>query len=220
MKLTRRAFFQGLVASVATVAIALRMAPKFLPDSLLNTGTWRYEQATDKYFYGVDLAKPWEIQIFEQTDFHDPESWKLMDAKDLMQRAYESLVKTEKKIQVGPRKDKPDRLFVCAEDEQWPWNNVSEISHETLVEVGVDPDMEEAMEAASIIAMSQGFAALQVEGGPHIINGDYGFGIKGYARLDDRVRTYDPIFETAEMEADVFAVPTIHTTKEELFRHG
>ena len=219
MKLTRRAFFQGLVASVATVAIALRMAPKFLPDSLLNTGTWRYEQATDKYFYGVDTAKPWEIQIFEQTDFHDPESWKLMDAKDLMQRAFGELVKTEKQIQTGPCKNDPDRLFVCAEDERWPWNNVTEVTHQTVVEVGVDVDNDEAMQACSIIAMSQGFAALQVEGGPHIINGDYGFGIKD-ARLDDRVRTYDPIFETAEMEADVFAVPTIHTTKEELFRHG
>ena len=164
MKLTRRAFFQGLVASVATVAIALRMAPKFLPDSLLNTGTWRYEQATDKYFYGVDLAKPWEIQIFEQTDFHDPESWKLMDPSELMQRAYESLVK----------------------------------------EVGVDQDTDEAMEAASIIAMSQGFAALKVEGGPHIINGDYGISADNLE----------------EMDVDVFAVPTIYTTKEELFRHG
>ena len=61
------------------------------------------------------------------------------------------------------------------------------------------------MEAASIIAMSQGFAALQVEGGP--LNATLG-------------RTYDPIFETEEMEVDIFAVPTIHTTKEELFRHG
>lgn len=163
MKLTRRAFFQGLVASVATVAIALRMAPKFLPDSLLNTGTWRYEQATDKYFYGVDLAKPWEIQIFEQTDFHDPESWKLMDPSELMQRAYSELVK--------------------------PYGS---------------EDPEEAMEAASIVAMSQGFAALQVEGGPHIINGDYGISADNME----------------EMEVDVFAVPTIYTTKEELFRHG
>ena len=44
MKLTRRAFFEGLACAMATVAIATRMAPKFLPDSLLHTGTWRYEQ--------------------------------------------------------------------------------------------------------------------------------------------------------------------------------
>lgn len=204
MKLTRRAFFEGLACAMATVAIATRMAPKFLPDNLLHTGTWRYEQATDKYYYGVDLAKPWEIQIFEQSDFHDPESWKLMDPSELMQRAYESLVETEKKIQIGPHRDYPDRTFVCDEDERWPWNNVKEISHETLVEVGVDPDMEEAMEAASIIAMSQGFAALQVEGGPHIINGDYNFGAEN---MED-------------LEVDMVTVPTIYTTKEELFRHG
>jgi hypothetical protein len=218
MKLTRRAFFQGLVASVATVAIALRMAPKFLPDSLRG-GTWKYEQATEKYFYGIDTAKPWDVHLFEQTEFHDPESWKLMDPSELMQRAFGELVKTEKQIQTGPRKDDPDRLFVCDEKERWPWNNVSDVSHQTIVEVGVDEDNDEAMQACSIIAMSQGFAALQVEGGPHIINGDYGFGIKD-ARLDDRVRTYDPIFETEEMEVDIFSVPTIHTTREELFRHG
>lgn len=197
MKLTRRAFFQGLAASIATVAIAMRMAPKFLPDGLRG-GTWRYEQATEKYFYGVDTAKPWDIQIFEQTDFHDPESWKLMDAKELMKRAYESLVKTEKEVQVGPNKHSPDRLFVCGKDERWPWNNTREITHETIEEIGVDPMDDEEMEACSIIAMSQGFAALQVES-------------------DDVDHNFS--FST-EMESDVFAIPTIHTTREELFRHG
>ena len=218
MQLTRRAFIQGFVAAVGTVAIAMRMAPKFLPDSLRG-GTWKYEQATEKYFYGIDTAKPWDVHIFEQTDFYEPDSWKLMDPSELMQRAFGELVETEKQKQVGPHPRKPDRLFVCGEDERWPWNNVKEVTHETVVEVGVDEDNDEAMQACSVIAMSQGFAALQVEGGPHIINGDYGFGIKD-ARLDDRVRTYDPIFEVEEMEVDIFSVPTIHTTKEELFRHG
>ena len=200
MKLTRRAFFQGLVASVATVAIALRMAPKFLPDSLRG-GTWRYEQATEKYFYGIDTAKPWDVQLFEQSDFHDPESWKLMDVKELMQRAFGELVETEKQIQTGPRKDDPDRLFVCDEDERWPWNNVTEVTHQTVVEVGVDVDNDEAMQACSIIAMSQGFAALQVEGpGP---------------MWPPNQSTY-----TEEMDVEVFAVPEISTTREELFRHG
>jgi len=201
MKLTRRAFFEGLACAMATVAIATRMAPKFLPDSLLHTGTWRYEQATEKYFYGVDLKKPWEIQIFEQTDFHDPESWKLMDPGELMHRAYESLVKTEKKMQVGPRKDDPDRLFVCAPDERWPWNNVREVNLETVEEIGVDPEDEQAMVACSVIAMSQGYAALQVEGpGP---------------MWPPNQSTY-----TEEMDVEVFSVPEISTTREELFRHG
>lgn len=188
---------------MATVAIATRMAPKFLPDTLRG-GTWKYEQATEKYFYGIDTAKPWDVHLFEQTDFHDPESWKLMDPSELMKRAFGELVETEKQIQVGPRPADPERLFVCDEKERWPWNNAKEVSHQTLVEVGVDVDNEEAMQACSIIAMSQGFAALQVEGGPHIINGDYNFAAEN----------------TEEMEVDVFAVPTIHTTQEELFRHG
>jgi len=161
MQLTRRAFFEGLIASVATVAIAMRMAPKFLPDSLRG-GTWKYEQATEKYFYGIDTAKPWDVHLFEQSDFHDPESWKLMDVKELMQRAFGELVETEKKI-------------------------------------GVDVDNDEAMQACSIVAMSQGFAALQVEGpGP----------------------IWPDESNTEELDVDVFSVPTIHTTQEELFRHG
>lgn len=200
MQLTRRAFFQGLVASVATVAIALRMAPKFLPDSLRG-GTWKYEQATEKYFYGIDTAQPWDVHLFEQTDFHDPESWKLMDPSELMKRAFGELVETEKQKQVGPHPRKPDRLFVCDEDERWPWNNVSDVSHETLVEVGVDEDNDEAMQACSIIAMSQGFAALQVEGHGPI--------------FPDKTSPY-----MTEMESDTFRVPEISTTREELFRHG
>ena len=191
---------------MATVAIATRMAPKFLPDSLRG-GTWRYEQATEKYFYGIDTAKPWDVHIFEQTDFYEPESWKLMDPGELMQRAFGELVETEKQIQVGPRigpRKNAERLFVCGEDERWPWNNVKEVSHQTIVEVGVVEENDEAMQACSVIAMSQGFAALQVEGGPHIINGDYGLAAGNME----------------EMEVDVFAVPTIHTTEEELFRHG
>jgi len=196
--LTRRAFIEGFVAAVATVAIATRVAPKFLPESLRG-GTWKYEQATEKYFYGIDIAKPWDVHLFEQTDFHDPESWKLMDVKELMQRAVGELVETEKQIQIGPRQDKPDRLFVCNEDERWPWNNVNEISHETLVEVGVDTDNDEAMQACSIIAMSQGFAALNVVGpGPvHWPDDHYDNGMD-----------------------DVLRVPEISTTKEELFRHA
>lgn len=186
---------------MATVAIATRMAPKFLPDSLRG-GTWKYEQATEKYFYGIDTAKPWDVHLFEQTEFHDPESWKLMDPSELMQRAFGELVETEKQIQTGPRKDDPDRLFVCDEKERWPWNNVSDVSHQTIVEVGVDVDNDEAMQACSIIAMSQGFAALQVE---------------GHGPIWPEGQTYP---YTEEMEVDVFSVPTIHTTQEELFRHG
>ena len=200
MKLTRRAFFEGIACAVATVAIATRMAPKFLPDSLRG-GTWKYEQATEKYFYGIDTAQPWDVHLFEQTDFHDPESWKLMDPSELMQRAFGELVETEKQIQVGPCRDDSDRLFVCNEDERWPWNNVKEVSHQTVVEVGVDVDNDEAMQACSIIAMSQGFAALQVEGHGPI--------------FPDKTVPY-----MEEMEVDVFSVPEISTTREELFRHG
>jgi hypothetical protein len=203
MKLTRRAFFEGLACAMATVAIATRMAPKFLPDSLRG-GTWKYEQATEKYFYGIDTAKPWDVHLFEQTDFHDPESWKLMDPSELMKRAFGELVKTEKQIQVGPRigpRKNAERLFVCGENERWPWNNTKEVSHQTIVEVGVDEDNDEAMQACSIIAMSQGFAALQVEGpGP--------------------MWPPNQSIYTEEMDVDVFTVPEISTTREELFRHG
>jgi hypothetical protein len=200
MKLTRRAFFEGIACAVATVAIATRMAPRFLPDSLRG-GTWKYEQATEKYFYGIDTAKPWDVHLFEQSDFHEPESWKLMDPSELMKRAFETLVKTDREVQVGPHPRDKDRSFVCGNDERWPWNNSIYITHQTIEEVGVRGGAEEAMEACSIIAMSQGFAALQVEGHGPI--------------FPDKTSPY-----MEEMEVDVFAVPTIHTTKEDLFRHA
>lgn len=193
MKLTRRAFFEGLACAMATVAIATRMAPKFLPDSLRG-GTWRYEQATDKYFYGLDIAKPWDVHLFEQTEFHDPESWKLMDPTDLMQRAYESIVKTEREVTVRPLEYK-----ACSYAETPAWMNEHAVTHETVAEWDVDPDREEAMEACSIIAMSQGFAALQLAGpGP----------------------IWPDKSNTQELDVDIFSVPQISTTEEELFRHG
>ena len=193
MKLTRRAFIEGLACAVATVAIATRMAPKFLPDSLLG-GTWRYEQATDKYFYGLDTARPWDVHLFEQTDFHDPESWKLMDVKELTRRAYKSLVKTETEVKVRPFESN-----IVTFDARPEWMEGHQVTRETVEEWGVDPDLQEAMEACSIIAMSQGFAALQVEGpGP----------------------MWPDKSNSQELDVDVFSVPEISTTREELFRHG
>ena len=65
---------QGLIAAVATVAIAMRMAPKFPKPSA--EGSWRYEQATERYFYGLDKERPWDVSIFRKMDLEDDESWK------------------------------------------------------------------------------------------------------------------------------------------------
>jgi hypothetical protein len=101
MKLTRRAFFEGLAAAIATVAIASRMAPKFLPDNLMG-GSWRWEQANDKYFYGIDTANPWDVTVFEKV-YVDAEGdlvreiilpsevWKEIDPAQLARKANESI---------------------------------------------------------------------------------------------------------------------------------
>lgn len=196
--MNRRLFFQGLAAAVATVAISIRMAPKFLPDSLRG-GTWRYEQATEKYFYGLDKAEPWNVQIFEQTDFHDPESWMQITPEELGKRASESLVKIIRATEIARR---PPKFKICGPN-TLNWPDADYISHETLVECGVDPDNDEEMEALSIIAMSQGMAAYQVV---------------GHGSLADGAYVNNPGMQ--EIERDFYWVPRVHTTKEELFQHG
>ena len=198
--MNRRDLLKGFVAAVATVAIGLRMA-KGMPliDLKDSIATWRWELATDNYYYGLDTAKPWHVEIYKKLCGDD---WELIQAQDLMAMAEDSIQVTEAEVQVGPFPSNPEqdeRMFVCGKDERWPWSNTRYITHETIEEYGVDPNCEE-MEAAATIAMSQGFAALQVEGGPHIINGDYtAYGM---------------------MEMDVIRVPRIYDTQEALFKHG
>ena len=205
--MNRRDLLKGFVAATATVAIGLRLASKLPTVDLKDAiDTWRWELATDNYFYGLDTLKPWQVEIYNRLDGDD---WEVMQPQDLLAMAEDSIQVTEAEVQMGPFPSNPDqdsRMFVCGKDERWPWNNTEYVTRETVEEYGLDPESEE-MEAAAVIAMSQGFAALQVEGGPHIVNGDYGFG--------SGIDTHSPFYDS-----DVIRVPRIHETKEALFRHG
>lgn len=87
MKLTRRAVIQGFVAAVATVAIASRVAPKFLPESF-QSGRWRYESVDGtRFYYGLDKDRPWEIIVFEKRDPENDESWVQYDVATLNHEA-------------------------------------------------------------------------------------------------------------------------------------
>lgn len=199
MRLNRRAFFHGLAASVATVAIALRVAPKF--PEVLADGTWRYEMATDKYYYGIDTAKPWNVQVFTRKNAFSVDPWMPIDPRELMRKAQASLMEVKRQVKVGFNPDGGAR-FVCGIDERWPVNPSGwKVTHEEIVELDWDPNNNEEVQAIAVIAMSQGFAALQVEGVGPIWPKDQG------KYLED-------------MEMDVVSIPRIHTTKAELFRHA
>jgi hypothetical protein len=191
MQLNRRAFFHGLAASVATVAIAMRMAPKF-PDVLAD-GTWRYEMASDNYYYGIDTAKPWNVQVFTRADAFSVDPWTPIDPRELMRKAKAGLVDVTRQVKVGYNPD-DDFRFVCDMDERLPCH-FDEVTHEEITERNWDPSNEE-IEAVSVIAMSQGFAALNAEGdGP-------------FAWPPDSV------------SIDVVTLPKISTTKAEMFPRG
>lgn len=72
---------------MATVAIATRMAPKFLPDTLQGKA-WRYESVDGtRFYYGLDKDSPWDTVIFEKVDPDNDESWIQMDVATLNHRA-------------------------------------------------------------------------------------------------------------------------------------
>lgn len=128
MRLTRRAFFHGLAAAVATVAIASRMAPKF--PEVLADGTWRYEMATDKYYYGIDTAEPWNVQIFERAAIFDSDPWTPINPKDLLRKATQAFRNVER----GARY----------------------VAHQVIEEFGMNDEFFDELEAAQIISISQG----------------------------------------------------------------
>lgn len=191
--MNRRDLLKGFLAATVTVAISLRLAKGMPPIDLKNAiDTFRWELATDNYYYGIDLAKPWHVEIYKKLCGDD---WELMEAQDLMAMAEDGIVVENQEVMV-----RDDDTHVVTHD-AWPKWKDPDTHTEVFEEYSLDPSCEE-MEAAATIAMSQGFAALQVEGGPHIINGDYNF-----ARVD--------------MEnIGVCRVPTIYDTREALFRHG
>lgn len=133
MRLNRRAFFHGLAASVATVAIAIRMAPKF--PEVLTDGTWRYEMATDKYYYGIDTAKPWNVQIFKKAASFDLDPWIPVDPEDLVQKARAAFVDVE--------------------------GNSRCVSHQAIEDFGFNEEFLDELEAAQIINISQGALIVQ-----------------------------------------------------------
>ncbi len=196
----RRGFIQAFVSGIATVAIGMRVAKGMPPVDLKDAiETFRWELATDNYYYGIDTAKPWHVEIYKKLC---GDEWEFIQAQDLMAMAEDSIVKTEKEVQVGPFPSNPDedeRIFFCDKNERWPWGNTRYVTRTTVEEYGIDPENEEEMEAAAVIAMSQGMAAYN-----HI----------GHGAVDPDSALI------VEDDIDVIWVPRIYTTKETLFSHG
>jgi len=196
----RRGFIQACVAGIATVAIGMRVARGMPPIDLKDAiDTFRWELATDNYYYGLDTAKPWHVEIYRKIC---GDEWELMEAQDLMAMAEDSIQVTEVEVQVGPFPSNPDedgRTFSCGKNERWPWSNTKYVTRETCEEYGIDPESEEEMEAAAVIAMSQGMAAYNYQGNGPIEPGST------LSVMDD---------------IDVIWVPRIYTTEKALFRHG
>ncbi len=194
--MNRRDLLKGFVAATASVAIGLRMASKLptvdLPGAI---DTWRWELASDNYYYGIDKAKPWHVEIYRKL-FGD--EWELMEAQDLMAMAEDSIQVIETEVQIGPHPNDKDRTFVCGKDERWPWNNTKHVTHEIVEEYGVDPNSEE-MEAAAVIAMSQGMAAYQCQG-------------HGSVERSSALSVSEDL--------DVIWVPRIYETEKALFKYG
>lgn len=186
--MNRRDLLKGFVAATATVAIGLRMASKMPMAELKDAiDTWRWELATDNYLYGLDLARPWDVIVQRRVAGDD---WEDMDPEDLMAMAEDGIVVEHQEIEV---RDADVKLVSHAEYPKW---REPDTHIETYDEYHLDPECEE-MEAAAVIAMSQGMAALHCQGRGPMVN-------TGFA--------YDGI--------DVCRVPRIHKTREALFRHG
>lgn len=190
MQLTRRAVIQGFVSAVATVAVGMRVANKMPKVDLKDAiDTYRWELATDNYYYGLDLAKPWDVTVMRRIAGDD---WEDVDVKDLMQICADSITTTKREIAV--RTDEDD---ICTEYAVSPKWNHGNITHQEIEEHGIAPEGEEEFEAAAVISMSQGMAALQVEG-------------RGACWPEEYI----------DHGIDVVRVPEISTTREELFKHG
>jgi hypothetical protein len=152
--------------------------------------TFRWEFATDNYFYGIDLARPWDVTVMRRIIGDD---WIEVDPKELMAACEDAIVSTKREIAV--RDIDGDFRSEWAESPKWM---TPKITHEEIEEHQVAPEGEEEFEAAAVIAMSQGMAALKVEEpGPFWPEGHYDHGM-----------------------VDAITVPNIYTTREELFRHG
>jgi hypothetical protein len=194
MQLTRRAVIQGFVSAIATVAVGMRVASKMPPIDLKDAiDTFRWEFATDNYFYGLDLARPWDVTIMRRIAGDD---WEDVAAKDLMQICADSIVSVKKEIAV---RDVDNNFTLDHDSIKYPKWQMPHITYQEIEEQGVAPEGEEEFEAAAVIAMSQGMAALQVDGhGAHAWPEDY----------------YE------QTSIDVVRVPEISTTEEELFKHG
>jgi len=84
--MNRRGFLKGVLVATATVAVSIRLAHSY-PSLDLNDGSWRYEQASKRYYYGLDKEKPWDVQIFYKRDLHDDESWEEVGVEGLHRHA-------------------------------------------------------------------------------------------------------------------------------------
>lgn len=186
--MNRRDLLKGFVAATASVAIGLRMASKLPVADLKDAiNTWRWELATDNYYYGIDTAKPWHVEIYKLLG---GDEWELMEAQDLLAMAEDGIVVEHQEILV-----RDDESHIVTHD-AWPKWKQPDTHVETYDEYSLDPECEE-MEAAAVIAMSQGMAALNCEGRGPMVNTGF---------------CYDGI--------DVCRVPRIHESREALFRHG
>lgn len=210
MKLTRRAFFEGVACAMATVAIATRMAPKFLPDDLMG-GTWRWEQATKNFYYGIDTAAPWDVTIFQKVFVDEAgdlvrqmipasEVWKEITPQELLVKADKALIKVSKVESVIER---PYKFCVCGFGPNPRYSGPEHrkiMTHMDIEEFGYDEKFSEEMDAACTIGISQSVLAIKHQ--------------------DGDMRKVGHIAGTGMRDLDITPIPTIHTTKEDLIRYG